>query len=540
MGFKKITHGTNAILIVLLVAGILAILNAFSYSHFVRLDLTENKKFTVSDSTKKVLAELDDIVNIKVYLSRKLPPYMVSITNQIRDILEEYRVYSDGMLEIEYIDPGDDPAMQQLRFMGIPQLRLNIIEKDQAAVTNVYMGLAVLYGDSKEVIPALTDMASFEYELTGKILRVSTTEVPNIGFLSGHGEPDLMRELGTINNLLKDQYFTKKVETSAGQKVPDDIAALVVAGPKKLSERDLFEIDQYLMSGGGIVFLVDTVEIQNQRLNGTPLKSGITPLLEHYGVSVQEELVLDQLNAQASFQSGMFNIFIPYPFWVRAVRQSVATDHPIINSIESIVLPWASPLEVVDNATAGKAVFELVKSTEYSWTQKGFFDLNPRQNFSPTRDQVKPRLLAVALSGTFESYFAGRDIPPVENNNEEEGAEDSAAPEDTGRSVIPESPETKIIVVGNSRFITASFPEQFEGNRTFFQNAIDWFVIGDRLMDIRSREAGERPLKVVSDSAKTAIKILNMVGVPVLLILFGIIHFFIRKRRKRLGAAALG
>ncbi len=537
MGFKKVTYGTNMVVVALLVAGILVIINAFSYRHFFRVDLTENKKFTISSSTRNVLAELDDIVNIKVYLSKKLPPYMVTVTNQVKDILEEYRIYSDGAIELEYIDPGDDPAMQQkLRFMGIPQLRLNIIEKDQAAISNVYMGLAILFGDNKEIIPALTDLETFEYELTGKILRVASSEVQTIGFLSGHGEADLNKDLGTINNLLKEQYYTKAVDTSKGEKIPSDISALVVAGPKQMTDRDLFEVDQYLMSGGKVIFLTDMIDIQSQRMQGSPLNSPITRLIEHYGIQLADELVLDQLNANASFQSGMFNIFIPYPFWVRAVRQSVEGAHPIINQIESMVLPWASPLEIIEEKTKDKTVDILAKSSPYSWIQKGFFDLNPRQDFRPSPEQLQSRTLAVAVQGSFDSYFAGKAVPPVENAQQEDaGTNDEKKPTEEERSIAAKSPETKIIVVGNSRFITSNFPEQFEGNRTFFQNAIDWFVIGDKLIDIRSRETGERPLKVVSDNVKAGLRLANMFAVPVLLAVFGVVQYLIRRRRKRLG-----
>ena len=108
MGLKKITSGTNYVVIVLLLAGILAIVNAFSLRHFFRIDLTENKQFTISASTLKILAGLDDIVNIKVYLSRKLPPYMLTITDQVKDILEEYEVCSEGNIDIEYIDHSEE------------------------------------------------------------------------------------------------------------------------------------------------------------------------------------------------------------------------------------------------------------------------------------------------------------------------------------------------------------------------------------------------------------------------------------------------
>jgi len=549
---QKVARGTNYALVAVLLAGILAVLNAFSYRHFVRLDLTRSKRYTISEATKSILSGLDDLVNIKVYLSRKLPPYLAPLTDQVKDMLEEYRVYGKGNIAVEYIDPADDPMLaQKLQFMGIPQLRLNIVEKDQAAVTTVYLGLAVLYGDNKEVIPALTDTAILEYELTSKVLRVRNKDIKTIGFLSGHGEPELGKELSVVEKELKEQYYTRPVETASGEKIPAEVVVLVVASPKKLSDRDLFEIDQYLMSGGRVIFLVDGVSVDERNMHGTVLDSGVTKLLAHYGVKVLPEVVLDRLNENASFRSGPFSIFMPYPFWVKAIRQSTPVDHPIINRIESITFPWASPLELAQDNATNRQVTILAQTTPYAWTQKGYFDFNPRQDYLPPHD-MKQRILAAAVTGKFSSFFANKSVPAPEKKDEnlsdtssdgsakdaKKTASDKKKPAEP-RTIIPESPDTKIIVVGNSRFVEENFVTQFDGNRAFFLNAVDWMTIGDALIGIRSRESGESPLHVISDQAKVAVRFINMFAVPVLLVLFGLVQFSMRRRRKRLGVVPL-
>ena len=548
----KLALGTNYVLVAVLLAAILAIVNAFSYRHFFRIDLTRTKRYTISDSTRNILANLDDLVNIKVYLSKKMPPYMAPLTDQVKDLLDEYRIYGKGNIAIEYIDPADDPSLaQKLQFMGIPQLRLNIVEKDQAAVTTVYMGLAVLYGDNKEVIPALTDTATLEYELTSKVLRVRNKEIKTVGFLSGHGEPEL-QQLSVIDKELKEQYYTKQVSTTSGEKIPSDIAVLVVATPKKLSDRDLFEIDQYIMSGGRVIFLIDGVDVEERSLHGTTIDSGISKLLTHYGVNVLPEVVLDRLNENASFRSGPFSIFIPYPFWVKVVRQSTPVDHPIINRIESITFPWASPLEIAQDNSTARQVSILAQTTQYAWTQKGYFDFSPRQEYVPPREG-KQLVLAAAISGKFASFFADKSVPAPEHKEEdlqdEKGGAGSSKdkkkdkPQEKKaseqRTVIKESPDTKIIVVGNARFIQDNFITQFDGNRAFFLNAIDWMTIGDALIGIRSRESGESPLHILSDRAKAVVRLVNLLAVPVLLVLFGLVQFSMRRRRKRLGVVPL-
>ncbi len=535
MKLKKLRYGTNYIIMTLLLAAILAVINVMSYRHFLRADLTDNRQYTISASTKKVLAGLDDVVNIKVYFSRKLPPYLTSLTDQINDLLDEYRTYARGRLNIEFIDPSSDPSMEQrLRFLGIPQVRLNVIEKDQAQFTNVYLGIAVLYGDNKEVIPAVTDTNNFEYDLTSKILRVTSTEVKTIGFLSGHGEPDLNKELKNVQGLLQDHYSCRSIDTKKDKSIPADVAALVVASPKDLSGREKYLIDQYIMNGGRVLFFIDTIAMDERRLAATPLASPLLDLLEHYGVKLKNELVLDRANANASFQSGYYTISVPYPFWVKILRENFAQDNPTVSQLESLVLPWASPLEMVKDKTAGIKVTELFKSSKDSWVQKEVFDLSPKENYFPAPADLQERLMGVALSGRFKSFYAGKKVPSADEEKKPDAV--PAQPQQQKEPPFnPESKETKLIVVGNSRFITENFPAEFDGNRVFFQNIIDWVTVGDALIGIRSRESTDRPLRVISEQAKAAIRFINILGVSILAGLFGLGRFYLRRRRKKTG-----
>jgi ABC-type uncharacterized transport system involved in gliding motility auxiliary subunit len=220
---------------------------------------------------------------------------------------------------------------------------------------------------------------------------------------------------------------------------------------------------------------------------------------------------------------------LPYPFWVRVVRSAEEARHPVSSSIESMVMPWVSPVVVADNATSALKVDVLAQSSDSAWVQQDYFDLNPEQDFNARSHQTGRRSLAVALSGSFTSYFAGRDVPPPKD----------AKPAQPSAAVIERSPETRIIVAGTSRCITENFPEEFEGNRTFFLNAVDWLTIGDELIGIRSRAAGERPLQVLSEPAKLIVRAVNLLAVPLLVIVFGLLHYGLRRRRRQREAQAM-
>ena len=186
---RKISASTNFLFFVLIIVGFLVLINFLATRHFGRLDLTQNKLYTLSDSSKKVVSTLDDIVKVTCYFSKNLPSYVIPLKQQVSDILDEYRAYAKGNIQIEFLDPTEDPALaQKLRFMGIPQVQLNIMEKDQASATNVYMGVAVSYEDKQEVIPFVKDVNNLEYEITSSILKVTRKEKKTVGFLTGHEE----------------------------------------------------------------------------------------------------------------------------------------------------------------------------------------------------------------------------------------------------------------------------------------------------------------------------------------------------------------
>ena len=264
MAAKTLKYGGNTLAFILVVFGIVALINFLSSRRFIRADLTAEKRYTISQSTKKVLKRLDDIVTIDAYFSRQ-PARVAQIRQSVRDMLEEYRAFSKN-LQINFIDPAaeDEAEKQKLRFMGIPEVQVNVIEKDKAEVANVYMGIAILYADKKEVLPVVQTTANLEYDLTSAILKVTSKEVKTIGFLTGHDEIDVFDQaFGPLRQELSKQYDVRKVPIDAGKAIDPDVATLVIAGPKKeLTEREKYEIDQFIMRGGRALFLIDPILIQ--------------------------------------------------------------------------------------------------------------------------------------------------------------------------------------------------------------------------------------------------------------------------------------
>ena len=541
MAAKTLKYGGNTLAFILVVFGIIVLINFLSSRRFVRADLTAEKRYTISQSTKKVLKRLDDIVTIDAYFSRQ-PARVAQIRQSVRDMLEEYRAFSKN-LQINFIDPAaeDEAQKQKLRFMGIPEVQVNVIEKDKAEVANVYMGIAILYADKKEVLPVVQTTANFEYDLTSAILKVTSKEVKTIGFLTGHDEIDVFDQaFGPLRQELSKQYDVRKVPIDAGKAVDADVATLVIAGPKKeLTEREKYEIDQFIMRGGRVYFLIDPILIQYQGLNVSPLKTGLNNLLEHYGVKLNDNLVLDVSMGQLVYSQGFMTVTTGYAYFIKVLKEyryrtgetsdGLSQDSIITNQLETLTLHWASSLELLPQGDPSVETIVLAKTSRGGWTAQSPYNISPTdRQFQPPASVQQAHTVAVSLSGVFKSFYAGKTIPPVESSESDEAV--TAKPAEEERTTKTDSEATQIVVVGNSQFLQQS---QRDG-QLFFLNTVDWLTLGEELINIRSHGATNRPLKEISESEKFFLKFISIAGVPILVVAFGLVRFFLRRRAKRL------
>jgi gliding-associated putative ABC transporter substrate-binding component GldG len=516
---------------VFIILGIIAVINFISTHWFFRLDLTEEKQFTISKATKARLSKLDDLVNIKVYFSKKLPHYLMPLQHQVRDILQEYRAYSKGKIVVEYVDPTKDKETEnRVRILGIPQLQLNIRAKDKLEVMNAYMGMGIFYADKKEIIPVVKDVGNLEYDLTTAIIKITAKEVKKVGFLTGHEEHNIYDDYDPVRRKLEQQYEVRVIDTSIGQRIPEDIHTLIVAGPKELKEWDKYQIDQFIMRGGKVIFLIDAVELQKDVVIATVREHNMDDILEHYGVRINKDLVADRVNSMASFRSGFVTYTVSYPLWPKIIKPNMSKDNPCVAGLESLTFPWVSSIDVLKRA--GIKTEELVKTTEYAWVQKGRFDLNPQSlgmmMFSGT-DKRQQYTLAAVLSGKFKSFYADKPVPKFQP---EEDEDITPAGDISEEETIKESKkQTRIVVVSDSDFISDRHIHQFPTNMLFFLNIVDWLTLGDDLINIRSRGITDRPLKELSEREKGLYKTINIIGIPAIVVGFGLSRMVIRRRK---------
>ncbi len=535
---RNLLYSTNTLALAVVLFVILVIINGLSKKAFKRLDLTESKRYTISKSTKKLLGQLDDIIRIEAYFS-EAPDQVKLIKDEVKDMLDEYDAYASGNLEIEFINPTeDDDLKQKLRMKGIPEIQVQVREKDKIEVRNAYMGLAVVYGDKQEVIPVIQKTTTLEYDLTSAILKTTRKEAKTVGFLEGHEEVDIYGQgFENLRRELGKQYTLRKIGVGEGTPIETDVSTLVVAGPQSpLQANEKYEIDQFLMNGGKIVFLVDAVKMTPGSIQATPLSTGLTDLLSHYGVQLGNNLVQDISHDNLTYsQGGFMTITRPYPFFIKILKsyqystgstsEGFPADSVATSGLDSLVLPWSCSLSLV--AKEGITTTIMAKTSSQAWTAQAPYNLDPTRMFTPPSSVKNSYPVAVLLAGEFTSFYKNKEIPDVNTGNGESEIENK----NKDRKTVEKSPLTQIVVVGTSQFLRQPRVDGL----TFLQNSIDYITLGSSLIGIRSKQISDRSFKTdPSAFARLTIKVLCIGGIPLLVALFGLFRFFSRIRAKRM------
>jgi len=501
---KKIKKADLSIT-VLLVLGIILVINFFSYKIFTRIDLTQNKNFSISKVSKNTVGELADVVNIKVYFSDNLPSQVLGLKQEVKDILSEYAAFSNGKIKIEYINPGvDEKTQQELYMIGIPQVTFQVYEKDKAQTVNAYFGIAVQYGDKTEAIPTIQKEASgLEYQLTTAIKKVISERIATVGIVTDHKTVSLEDAMSTAYKALQELYTVQQIEVKDDADIPNNVNTLVIVGAKdKFTDKQIAKIEKFVNAGGSLLVFQDGVMVE-QGLKTSKSDVSLNKLFAKYGLKVNQDLVADNRSGMASFTQGFLSFSVPYPFWPKVTKDGFNQNETAVNSLTSVLLPWTSSIEIVKNIDS-MSYAKLAYTTPKAWNVTDNFDVTPNNLAAPTAQ--KEYTMAMSVSGKADFDNGG------DKKNQFNG---------------------KLILVSDSDFVQENFLRQSPDNLTFFQNLVDSVSLDNALIEIRSKVVSSRPIKEdLSDSSIAMIRYLNVFGVTVVVVAFGVIRYFSRRKNK--------
>ncbi len=348
--------------------------------------------------------------------------------------------------------------------------------------------------------------------------------------MQGQRIPQPPPEFEQVRRLLELDYQVTAVDLAAASGVPTEVDTLVVLRPENLPERGLYHLDQYLMRGGRVILCggAFSAKLDAQGLRVDAVESGLDDWLSHLGVTIEKTLVLDDRNQSMLIPQtqmtalGPMRTFAlePYPYLVAVQEEGLVNDQ-LARAVGAVGLYWSSPISLDEERLAAQELntMELLRSSERSWVDDDTASIS-FVDYEVPAEGTEPQLLAVALTGRFESYFKEREVPAGDTPPTADGE----APPSTDVA-LARSPETRLVVVSDADFLsdfvatTIGTTEGgfFEENLIFMQNLIDWTNLDNDMIGIRSRGAALRRL-APRESGKGVIEALNY-AVPALLLM---------------------
>jgi gliding-associated putative ABC transporter substrate-binding component GldG len=525
---RRSQHAVAALASTLVLLGILLVVNLISTQVFTRVDLSEGNIYTLSRASRDLVRNLDETVVAKAFFTPDLEPPYNSIETYLRDLLDDYKAYSGGQFDFEFVDPGSDSLMEQEAMnYQIQAGQINVVRKDKLEVKKVYMGLVLIYEDRHETLPMIQNTAGLEYDISSTVKRLTAVQRTRVGFLQGFGAPDFFQGLKTVRQILERNYDLAPVRLIQNQMVPDDIDVLIVSGlNQELDEWSKYAIDQFIMRGGKTAFLVNKVDANLQNQQARPARLGLDPWMSQYGIKINDDLVQDRRSGMINVQEPrgfmIMSYAMPYPFFVQVVNFN--KEHPMVKDLEDVMLYFSSTIDTSLASDKGLSLTPLFSSSDKTKLQTGRFDISPAPRIDYSDYLEGPYVLAAAVSGEFHSYFEGRDVP--------RGDTAAAA---YGGTTAAQSPETRIVVAGDAHLLADDYLRNSPGNAALLMNMVDWLAMDEQLMQIRTREVTNRPVAEVSEGVKTTVKYANILGPATLVVILGLVRWQVRRRRKNVG-----
>lgn len=531
----------------------------------VRIDLTEDKRYTLSGSTTEILSEIDNELYIQVFLDGEMPIPFKRLRRSVEDMLEEFRNASGNKLDYDFINPsgGNSREEREALYQSLTGKGLNPVniqagdEEGGSSQRIIFPGMIVNYNGvevpvnflkNNPLISAeenlLHSIEGLEYEMIHTVAVITSDTIRKVAFLEGHGEYSEVEVADITLNLAK--YFTIDRGVIGGMPgILDQYSALIIAGPaREFDESDKFVIDQYIMNGGKVIWLLEEVNVNADSLIYGETAALYRPLniedqLFWYGARINPVIIRDldcMIIRLAVMTGGTRQQFVPVPL-VYFPLLSPSPDHPITRNLNKVKGEYVNFIDTVGlDAAVKKTVLLTTSRYTQSVSPPLLISLREAEATPDERDYNRSNLpVAILLEGTFQSAFRNR-LPDQLYGR-------------TSSPVRSESKETKMIVIADGditrnevrRAGTSEAPyplgqdkytgEVF-GNRDFMINCLNYLIDNNGIMELRSRELKSRLLdKPRIKREKLRWQAVNVLFPVLFVILSGIAYSYFRKRK---------
>ncbi|MEI7596881.1 MAG: gliding motility-associated ABC transporter substrate-binding protein GldG [Bacteroidota bacterium] len=551
---------------------LVVLINLIGSYVFYRLDLTSEKRYTLSETTKKMLKnDVKDIVYFKVYLDGDFPAGFKKLSKETREMLDEFRAYNEN-IEYEFINPSSsedkitrNSVYEQLMKKGLEPTSLQVKEKGGSSQQIIFPGAIVTYRQKEIPLQLLqtktgaspeeqlnNSIQSLEYELSNAIRKLSIPMKKKVGFLYGHGELDEY-ETGDITAALKEYYAVERVKINEKISSLIEYDALIIASPDSMfSDKDKYVIDQFIMKGGKVLWFIDQVYADLDSLRATrndmmglQKRLDLDFMLFRYGAKIKTDLVQDLQSLPIPVQVGNMGGKPQYDFypWFYFPLVSPASDHPIVKNLDLVKTNFPNCIDtnVVANGIKKTVLLRTSKFSKVIPTPAYItLDiLRQKPNEGMYIDSYQP--IAMLLEGSFNSAFKNRLAPEFMEKKDSIGYIENCVKSNKMIVVADGDIIKNQIRISNGKTMplplgydmySYNYTKSLFGNKNFVINAVNFLLDDSNLISVRARDLKLRLLdgqKV--EKNRFIYQFINVVAPVLLVILLGFI-FSVLKRRK--------
>lgn len=539
-----------------------AVMLLFLISRFFpfRIDLTEEKRYSLHPATIEVLKSLEEPLEVEILLTGTLPGGMRRLQRSIEETLRTFNAYSSENISFYFEDPLALPEdiredyVVSLTDYGINPTNLFVKEDGGQKSRLIFPGVMVrseeyetgtlLLRGEKGMSPDQIlnqSIENLEFELINVIRKLISKQKISVGMILGHGELGEEDGFGIVEALV-DDYEVYKIPMEQAKKVEDldPFAVLIVAGPRETyNEKEIYLLDQYLMNGGNLIFLLDAVAVNLEEAGGEgtiafPFDTGLDQLLYKYGIRINKDLIQDLNFGYHPVMAGDFGdqaqmVPLPWPFYLAAGRMA---SHPITKGLDQVMFRFASSLDTVKADGIKKT--PLISGSDLNRklsapVRVAFSDMSVAPDME--KYGLKNLPLLYLLEGKFTSFFNNRFLPDDIDPSKFQaiGNEGKVIVAGTGNlfKSLFEMQNGEPLPLGEDPYAKLTY-----ANRLLLQNMVKYLIEPEGIIATRTKQFQIRPLnKVKVMQEKVKWQVINVV-LPVLILgVLGIIWVLLRKRR---------
>lgn len=615
-----------------------------------RVDLTQDRLYTLSDSTKAVLGRLTDPVRVRVYWDEKIPSDAKPVKQRLEGLLDEYAAASKGLLDVTWVRM-DEAGLKEAGERSIPQTEHSVLSTTSVSKVVAYEGISLSYESKVEKIGPLSQLSddrrsyelnsTLEYNLTAALQRISRTKKATVGvvreapppFMQMQGSPDRFTVLPTRLTQVYGDGLRDKLNLD--DPVPGDVEVLVVLGPREWSEKRVYHLEQFLLRGGKVLLLLDPVDAAVGFGGQPPAKSGLEAWLSSQGVSLADGCIAEYDPDHQGFAPTGGGDYVGFAPWVMiradGLDQEVGALRGFAGALRNLDgALFYFPAEILADpkkqSEVGRTLRVLARTTAFASRVPDVSAIQTAATSRPPMKDLDTRAVAVSLEGPFQSFWKGKPSPddpppappapaspptpaPADGAMTEgpamdaepamgaeaappapamdtppamEGAVPPTAPKDppppppsaptppAPQPSGPKGPEGEpgapgpaagapaadgarkrldegrgtLLVLSDAELASDQFsrvPGKDRSAQTTQINGSFGFVLvtnlvgmlsgGDDLMALRARGTATRKFTELSEATGSRIRLLNFVGAPVLVLIAGLLVYFVRKHR---------